>query len=381
MQPIPVWLATALLDPIRITPRVEWSADWENWLPLRPLSGSHTQDRTSQTRWTFSGKFAKDYPIEPEQGGIHPYGCRARIFLDCHTLRNSAFSVPAGNYSVTSSDESDDNLGIDIAGASFETEVIDSDFVKPRNIPDRGGYNYRQQAEALITEAVADARFYWDPRVEYNTSVPKATFDSGRWAVVDGDDQSASLAGALGAEAYCDSSGAFKFSPVPRLTDAPVWQVGRGDVLSSIARGLDRENVRNLVAASGDSTDGATTAGPAYAWDDDPSSITYAGSDPIRNLNVDAGRYGVKPVSYSNSLIKNIYQAGRAANAQLANYLGFHYNLSFTARFNPAVEAGDVVAVEIQPGRWQPHLLDSITWSWGDATAACATRSPKEASV
>lgn len=378
MLTIPDRISSIMLhDPVRVTARLEWSPDWSTWLPLRIISGTHVQSRTVQTRWTFTAKVAKDYPVNAEHGALHSYGPRARLFLGVTTLRTGTYWIPAGVYSITAADESDDNVSIDLTGASFETEVIDSQFVQARNVPDHGGWSIRRQAETLITEAVPDAAFVWDPRVDARDLMPKAIVDNGRWDFIDGTDRSASICGAIGADAGCDATGTFVFTPTPTMSGAPTWSVARGGVLATVLRGYDRDNVKNLVAASGQAADG-TTAGPVYAWDADQRSITYAGPDPIHRLGQGAARFGVKPVVYTNSLITTAKQAGLAAHAQLAQYIGVHYEVSFTARFNPAAEVGDVIQIESRKGVMERHLLDSISYDWTSMVASCVTRSPKE---
>ncbi len=374
MQSLPTWLVASLNDPFQLIPRIQWSPDWTTWFPLRPQSGSHTQDRTQQTRWQFSGTFAKDYPIGEQ--GIHPYGPRARIFLGIKTLRNPVFWIQQGHYSITTAQEDED--AIQLAGASFELDVQQADFVTTRRIPDRRALTYRQQAEILIREAVPDARFVWDPRLQTVDPIPTGFYTSGRWNLIDGSDDAASIMGALGGEAYCDFSGGFRFVPVPTLDDAPVWRVAKGGALASASRLFDRDDVFNVVAAGGDSTDGTTSVGPVYAWDNEPTSITYAGPNPVLRPGQGAGKFGVKPFQYSNPLISNEVQAAKAARAQLANKLGLHYSLALTSRFNPAVEAGDVIEAETYDGRIERHLLDTITYQWGAADMTCAVRSPKE---
>lgn len=373
MQTLPTWLVAALNDPFQLIPRIEWSPDWTTWFPLQPLSGSHAQDRTQQNRWQFSGSFVKDYAVSEQ--GINPYGPRVRIFLGVKTIRNPTYWFPQGVYSIVSADE--DENSIQLSGSSFETDVSQADFLKTRRIPDRRGETYRVQAETLIREAVPDARFYWDARLNYNDTCPVAYFTTGRWTVVDGTDDDVSIMGALGGEAYCDAAGGFHFVPVPTLDDAPVWRVAKGGALVGQTRGYDRDEVFNIVSASGDSTDGSSTAGPMFAWDADPDSITFAGVDPVNQPGVGAARFGVKPFAYTNSLIKDNIAAANAAAAQLANKLGLHYSVTLTSRFHPAVEAGDVIESETYDDRIERHLLDKVSYTWGAAEMQCEVRSPK----
>lgn len=374
MQPLPSWLTSALDSPYRLVPKITWSPDWENWYPLRPLNGSHTQSRTQTVRWSFSGTFARDYPVGED--GLHPYGCRARIVLGIKSLQQPVFWINQGVYTLTSVEESEEAISLN--GSSFEIDVQETDFLRTRRIPDKRHQSYRAVAETLIREAVPDARFLWDDRLGHTEPCPTAYLTSGRWTTVDGTDEAASIMGALGGEAYCDSTGGFRFTPVPTLDDTPVWRVTKGGALVSRVRGFDRQDVFNVVSASGDSSDGQKSVGPVFAWDGEPSSITYAGADPVHRPGQGAGRFGVRPFAYTNNLIDNEVQGAIAAKAQLANKLGLHYTVNFNARYHPGIEAGDVVEGETEGGRIERYLLDAVAYTWGAADMQCEVRSPKE---
>lgn len=374
MRKLPDWLVEGMLsDPYAMVPRVEWSIDRKTWHPLRPVSGTTTQDASSQTRWSFNGIFMPDYPVN--ETGIHPFGCRARVFFDIRVNRNT-YSLPMGQYSITQA--SRDNDTISLTGLSFETEVIDSEFAKPRRIPDRRFTSYREQTETLITEAISDARFYWDPTLKLTgETIPRSFYDGSRWTVIDGDNQAGSMMGALGAVAYCDYSGAFNFAPIPSITGNAVWKVTEGNgVKISSSASLDRTSVYNFLTVASDDYTG-DGAGPGFAWDNDPNSVTYAGPDPINLPGVGAGPYGVKVYKYTNSLINSDFQATYVANAMLHNYLGFRQAISFDSKFHPGLLADDVLAVDDAEGRISLHLIESISYTWGEPSISCITRSLK----
>lgn len=377
MRYLPEWLVESVLrDPYSMVPRVEWSIDHQNWNPLRVVSGSHTEDATSQTRWTTQGTFVSDYPVS--ELGIHPFGCRLRVFMDVTTVRNR-YSIPFGQYVVTKVSESDSKT-FTVSGSSFEQEVIESVFVQPRRIPDTQFETYRKQCETLITEAVPDARFIWQPGLKRTDgTIPRAFYDGNRWDVVDGDSNADSIMNALGGRAFCDWGGVFVFAPVPSLSlQHPVWSVQEGDGGAKISRtaDLDRTGIHNFLTVAGDSYTG-DGVGPAFAWDTDPNSITYAGPDPVNRPGVGTGPYGLKAVKYTNPLISTDHQAQQVATARIGDYLGFRREVSFESRFHPGLLADDVVTVEDNNGRLTPFMLDSITYNWGSATVSCNTRSTK----
>lgn len=77
---------------------------------------------------------------------------------------------------------------------------------------------------------------------------------------------------------------------------------------------------------------------------------------------------------YSSSLITSYGQAAQVARAKLADSLGVQAALSLTAVCNPALEPGDVTAVEVDAGVWERHLIDSISYTLGAASMSCKTR-------
>lgn len=373
MRHLPKWLTDSILsDPYSMTPRVEWSIDKSTWRPLRVISGSHTEDSQSQTRWAMSAVVMPDYPVSDL--GIHPYGCRVRVFMDIRTIQNT-FSLQYGEYVITKVTHVDEN--ITITGNSFEQEVIEAEFAQPRRIPDRRGTSYKDQAETLIREAVPDARFIWSPKLNLtDEKIPRAFYDGNRWQVVDGDDQADSLMNALGAQCYCDYSGAFNFAPIAPVQTPPVWTVASNGVKVGATADLDRTGIHNLLTVAADTYTG-DGAGPAFAWDSNPNSVTYAGPDPLHRPGEGAGPYGLKPVKYTNTLINSDAMAQQVATARINNYLGFRRDVAFEAVFHPGLEAEDVVAVETPDGRLATYILDSITYTWGDSTVSCQTRSTK----
>jgi hypothetical protein len=360
--------------PMQITPLLDWSPDRVNWYPLTVISGGHTQDRTSQVRWGLSATVAKTVPIGFD--GIHALGCRARLRLAVSVLRSSPEIIPAGMYSITAVAENRTNLTVE--AHSFEQDVIDSTFPVVRNLPDDRAMTYRRQAEKLITEAVPDARFDWDRRLSYNAALPAMAVDSDRWSVIQGTSSSTSIATALGADGYCDASGTFSFVQRPSLATAPVWSVSE-DAQTKIEAtfAYDRSGVYNLIVVTGTPSDGNASIGPVFVWDDDPHSPTYAGSDPVNHPEL-AGLFGVKPYRYDSTLITSERQAWQVGHSILADLMGESKTVSFTSRYHPCQEAGDVIQITRSDGRLEPHLVDSIAYTWASGAASYTTRSTKQ---
>jgi hypothetical protein len=129
---------------------------------------------------------------------------------------------------------------------------------------------------------------------------------------------------------------------------------------------------------TGDSGDGSTPIGPVYAWDDDPNSLTYAGpdpvSDPLAPQRLELWHVRLRVQHYSSAVITTVAQAHDIARAKLANSLGVQASLSLTTVCNPALEAGDVIEAETEPGVWERHLIDSLSYTLGASSMQMETR-------
>lgn len=359
-------------QPMKVDTLVDWSAGpGAEWQPLRVISGSHASDMTQTTRWNANGVFATgDYPL----GAIHSYGCRMRVRQAVSVFGFGTFTLPAGVYVVTSVQQNRTTL--QIQGYSLEEDVIASTFPVARTFPTVSGWTMRKQVELLITEAVPDAVFSWSEALAYNTVMSSMQVDSDRWATISGTTKDASILGSLGGIGFCDATGMFTLNPIPTMSAAPVWSVKSGTMVSP-QNVQDRAGVFNLLVVTGTPANGGATIGPVFVWDKEPSSATYAGPDPVNHPEL-AGPYGVKPIRYDNPLITDTAQGLTAGKGLLAQYLGAHEVLTVDSRYCPFIEAGDVIAAEDNGGTLRPHLLDTVTTTWGAAKTTLVTRSPKE---
>jgi len=158
------------------------------------------------------------------------------------------------------------------------------------------------------------------------------------------------LADAIGAECFADPVGNFVIRTTPTLSNPVAWVVasGRGGILVSKADTLTRELTYNEVVASGQRTDGTP---PVFATvsDNDPTSATYIG-----------GPFGRRPRFYSSPLLTTVAQCQTAAAGLLARTVGMHASVSLSAIVNPALDAGDVVAV-VQGKTTTLHIVDTLT--------------------
>lgn len=208
---------------------------------------------------------------------------------------------------------------------------------------------------AAITALLSDA----DPRITVDaTGAPAGSHGSSLW---DGERSDAvkTLAQSIGAVVYFDAEGVARIRPVPTLGDAIAWQVGRGAGKVAGARGLSRAQTYNAVVVKG-SPQGAA---PVYA-------VARVAAGPLRW----GGPFGKKPRKFDTSLVSTPEQAQTMADAMLERVQGVARTLELSTLPNPALDAGDVLHVEVQPAVWQRHMYRTGTLPLGLGTTPISTR-------
>ncbi|WP_431784319.1 phage tail protein [Streptomyces chumphonensis] len=375
MQRMSAQAVAALHTAARRPVRAAWSNDGgRTWTDARIGSGRVTPDRTAECRYTASVELL-DVPTG--SGGINTEATRIKLWQGIAGPRMDPEWVPAGEYVVDRARRAWLGLQCDLLG--LEDAIRSASFPVPRTI---GPDTAEALLPVLVGEALPGVPVSWRPGVDAGTSVPQFVGDEDRWAVLSsGTDASGTrtgIAAALGAECYVDARGVFTMAPVPTLADRVVWRIPRGvAVVGEPTEEQSAEGLVNLWAVSGDGGDGSPAVGPVFVWDDDPNSLTYAGPDPVEDP-LAPQRLGL-PVRlrverYSSPLITSEGQAHEVGRARLADSLGVQSSLTFTSVCHPGLEPGDLVEVEVRPGEWQRHIIDSCPYELGGVSMTCKTR-------
>lgn len=367
--------ALAALAYCRRPVRAEWSNDGGvTWTPARFGSGTVTPDRTAECRYSASVELL-DAPRG--RSGINSVTTEIRLFQGLGVPRRDIEWIPAGRYVIDRLRRTRLGVTLDLLGR--EDIIRSADLPMARTI---GPATARDCAETLIGEALPGAPVAWKGGIATTTELPAFVVDEDRWSALSGGSDtsgtSTGIAPALGAEVYADATGIPTFAPMPTLADPVVWRLPRSLATAEPAEEETSENLRNLWVVTGDGGDGGGSIGPAYAWDDDPGSLTYAGPDPVgdplapQRLGLPGVR--VRTGRYTSPLVRTVAQADTVAHAQLADSLGVQSSLAFSAVCNPALEPGDVVEVEVHDGVWERHLIDSSPYTLGGVAMTCQTR-------
>ncbi|MFJ8883600.1 phage tail protein [Streptomyces sp. NPDC102402] len=356
--------------------RAAWSNDsGQTWVPVPRLAAAEVRpDRTAECRYSGTADLI-GVPLGPS--GVNSVITQVRLWQGLQGPRMDVEWIPAGVYVIDQLTRTRHGATVELLGR--EDAIRSAQLPVPRTV---GPDSAQALAEVLIGEALPGVPVAWLPGATPGTGVPAFVVEEDRWGALSGGTDTTGvgtgIAAALGADVYADADGVMTFAPVPTLADPVVWRIPYGVALVEPAEQETAEGLVNLWAISGDGGDGAEAVGPVYVWDDDPNSLTYAGPDPVADPLAPQrdGLTGVRIRSerYASALITDIGQAYDVGRARLADSLGIQASLSFTSACNPMLEPGDVVEVEVRPGEWQRHIIDSCPYSLGSATQSCTTR-------
>ncbi|MFG2468732.1 phage tail protein [Streptomyces canus] len=375
MLPVPDAVHRAVLGPARRPKRAEWSNDGgQTWVPAKVGDSEVRGDRNAECRYSASCDLLG---VPLGRSGVNSISTMVRLYQGIAGPRMDVAWIPAGVYVLDDVERT--RLGASVELLGLEEPIRSAKFPTARTIgPDNAG----ALVDPLVGEALPGRVVSWRPGANPSTAVPQIVVDEDRWqALSNGTDSSGAatgIAAALGGEFYVDARGVPTMAPTPTLDAPVVWRIPYGVALVTPSERQSAEGLVNLWVISGDGGDGSATVGPVFVWDDDPSSLTYAGPDPV-NDPLAPQRLGLSWVRlrverYASPLITSDAQAYTVGNAKLADSLGVQATLSFTSVCHPGLEPGDVVEVEVRPGEWQRHIIDSLSYSLGGVSMSCTTR-------
>jgi hypothetical protein len=345
------------------------------WSPVNWTDGSITSDRTAQCRWSGNMTIKDDivgYNL------LNAYGARIRIARNIYIPRVGFESVPWGVYRIEEVDDSKLSSSAQLNLVSMEQQIIDSRFPLAVTIAEG---TPKTIISKLVWGAVPDAVIHYAPDLLAYNTIPAFNAQNDRWGAIEGSQDGYSIAQALGAEAYFDGRGTFRVEVVPSIKDPVAWVLNapgspNKNVLLNETKNMTRQGVYNVVVVKDSSTDSKAPFKPAWAWDNDASSPTYAGSSPIGGYagnSDDSSPFGVVPRFYASPLFTSRDQMFNTAKKQIIKSIGTRFSLQFEAMANPALEPGDVVEVEDQR-----YLVDSWTADLKGHSMSCQTRFSKE---
>jgi hypothetical protein len=323
-------------------------------------SGSVTDTSTPGVRRTL------DLELIPAPGLfdlLSPVGTQLKVRVQSRYLDGTTDTIPMGLFEIdTESIGYGSNGTIKCQGSDRWVKIQRAKFLIPAT--STPGVQTLTQISALIRGALGPT----EP-VNYNVSAATASRTVGAYAWdTDRDAAINDLAESIGCWVFFDRDGVATIAELPTMTSTspPVWVVdsGANGILLDATRSRDRSKTYNVVVVNSDKTDGTTLFPPQIIWDDDPSSPTYAGTDPLNATAV--GPFGLVPKPYSSPLLMDAAQAVQAGKAILARVTGLNAQLSMSAVRNHTLDALDQIDVLLPRERYdlprpvEHHLIDKV---------------------
>lgn len=278
------------------------------------------------------------------------YGQEIRLIHALVAPNGSLLPVPVGVFRIDGTSGSElGRTDVTVAGVSREAWVADDEFTSPRT---ESGPSAVAIIRKLILETLPSAVVAVTTRRDRR--VRATTWERDRWGAI------LELAQSIAVQVYADPSGRFVITDAPTLDTAPVWTFAPkgGASLLDASRSSSRTDVRNLVAVSGATPEGATSPIVGVARD------TRAGS-PTRYGDPQAGAFGKAPIALSFPSLDSLSACRQVAQAELAKRTGAASSLDLDAVPMAALEALDVVDVVTDPDQAHAtthrHIVDGFT--------------------
>lgn len=272
---------------------------------------------------------------------LSPFGVQVRIWVTITAGTTTFPPVPVFTGRVQARSRTRRSGLVDVECWDRFADINDDGFEAPEQAPAGA------RIAAAITTLIADthpAAAVTD--VTGSTAMVPAAL---AWDFGDGSRGQAiqKMALAIGCEAFALPDGSFLLRPYPTLDDAPAWSVatGAGGVVVSDVQREDRTGVANRWVITGARTADASTVREVATVTSGP--LTYGGA------------YGHVVEHFFDPMITTAGQAQQAGRAILARVAGLGRQRRVGVIANPALEAGDVLAVITEDG-YELHIADSF---------------------
>lgn len=326
---------------------IQYTNDGTNWLPLQYISGTVTRDMTQQVHWQADITCVLD-------DNLDNWNSRIQIKYGLWYSRYEQELLPFGYYIVNDTINYDRQAKtMELSLCSIEQLIIDETFDTPTTIATNSAdgmikdvlddifstYEYDPVSQANI--AVPAYALAWDEATgqKMYTPMPSIPGATSRWDVIDGQEDSPSVAKAVSCRFIADADGcAFTMLPIPQVTDAPVMEINTGEALVTRQDSFDNSNIYNKIIASGQNVNG-TTFGPIILTDQNPLSPTqYSQGLATSGRN--------RTLTYTSPMITSAVQLQELAQTQLGMHVGAALSVTFTSTNRMLLVPGDTISID-----------------------------------
>lgn len=333
MQPVSAaFLAAVTNNPVVARSATVNQFDGKQLVELQITDGTVWDDITNATRRRCTVTLTDPTgTLTPANAAdvLAPYGNELRLGRGFAYTDGTSEIAPLGVFGVSSVtvDDKPDGLLISVEGFDRSRRVQRAKFADA--YPLAAGANAGTAIQTMLSARVAGLAFNFAP-VTY--TIPLTTYQPGDDPWQGAQD----IAKASGCDLYFDRAGVCVLTPITDPALAPVaatFTEGNGMAITALSRKLTDEQTYSHVVATGEST-GISTPVRGEALDTNPTSPTYY-----------LGPYGDVVRFYSSPLLTTDAQCAAAAASILARGTGLSEQVTFDSLVNPALDAGDVMAI------------------------------------
>jgi hypothetical protein len=323
---------------------------------LRPTGGTIVDTTKPGVRRVLNVQFA---PAPGLFDRLSPIGTVLTVTALVTYPNRDVQEIPMGVFDVDSQTLSEGGGGpVSLVAPDKWVRIQRARFLAPTN--SRKGMLVVDQIALLIRGALGSA----EQVVVSATSMAKVgvlTWEKDRdKAILD-------LAESIGAWVFFDRLGVATIADLPNIGASANWLIdaSASGVLIELDRERSRTETRNVVVVESSAAAGASFP-TQYVWDADPTSPTYAGTNPKTNPE-SAGPFGIVPFYYDTPLPLDVAGARVAGATILARVKGLASQVSLGSAPNPAMEASHVIDVLPLRERYdiarvlERHLVDTVT--------------------
>lgn len=281
-----------------------------------------------------------------------------RIWVGIITTDGVTEEVPVGVFRVADVTRPGITQPLEVQGSDWGWRVQRARLVAPWSAT--VGRRVTDEIRALIVDAIPEAAVYDLTGSTATIGRPMSWERERLDAVLD-------LCRGIGAEPVWLPSGDLVVRPVPTGTGAPVWTCygSAADAnLIDLAAAFSAERLYNAVIASS-----------SAAGDFPVSAIVWQQSGPFAWPHVKIPRF------FSSPVLTTVEQCRAAAAGILARSLALSRDLSPQAVPNPALDAGDVIAVGVTGDAMEDRIVSRLTIPLTPGPMQIGTRIAADAAV